>query len=64
MWATHKIWAYTFEMYPGSSGAGGGFYPPDEVIPAQTSRNKEAVLLLSEYADCPYRVINKQSTYC
>lgn len=64
MWATHKIWAYTFEMYPGSSGAGGGFYPPDEVIPAQTSRNKEAVLLLSEFADCPYRVINKQSTYC
>jgi hypothetical protein len=64
MWATHGIWAYTFEMYPGSSGAGGGFYPPDEVIPAQTSRNKEAVLLLSEYADCPYRVINKQAQYC
>ncbi|SCE89609.1 Zinc carboxypeptidase [Micromonospora haikouensis] len=64
MWATHGIWAYTFEMYPGSSGAGGGFYPPDEVIPAQTSRNKEAVLLLSEYADCPYRVIGKQAQYC
>ncbi|KKK07107.1 carboxypeptidase [Micromonospora sp. HK10] len=63
MWGTHKIWAYTFEMYPGSS-SGGGFYPPDEVIPAQTSRNKEAVLLLSEYADCPYRAIGKQSTYC
>ena len=26
-----RICAYTFEMYPGSSG-GGGFYPPDEVI--------------------------------
>lgn len=64
MWATHGIWAYTFEMYPGSSGIGGGFYPPDEIIPAQTSRNKEAVLLLSEYADCPYRVINKQAQYC
>jgi carboxypeptidase T len=63
MWATHGIWAYTFEMYPGSA-AGGGFYPPDEVIPAQTSRNKEAVLLLSEYADCPYRAIGKQSQYC
>ncbi|SBT50728.1 Murein tripeptide amidase MpaA [Micromonospora auratinigra] len=63
MWGVHKIWAYTFEMYPGSS-SGGGFYPPDEVIPAQTSRNKEAVLLLSEYADCPYRAIGKQSTYC
>ncbi len=59
----HKIWAYTFEMYPGSA-SGGGFYPPDEVIPAQTSRNREAVLLLSEYADCPYRAIGKQSQYC
>ncbi|MET7671521.1 M14 family zinc carboxypeptidase [Micromonospora luteifusca] len=63
LWATHNIWAYTFEMYPGSSG-GGGFYPPDEVIPAQTSRNREAVLLLSEYADCPYRAIGKQAQYC
>ncbi|MCM0677425.1 M14 family metallopeptidase [Micromonospora phytophila] len=63
MWGTHGIWAYTFEMYPGSAG-GGGFYPPDEVIPAQTSRNREAVLLLSEYADCPYRVIGKQGQYC
>jgi hypothetical protein len=50
-------------MYPGSSG-GGGFYPPDEVIPAQTSRNREAVLILSEYADCPYRAIGKQAQYC
>jgi murein tripeptide amidase MpaA len=63
LWANHNIFAYTFEMYPGSS-AGGGFYPPDEVIPAQTSRNREAVLILSEYADCPYRAIGKQSTYC
>ena len=63
MWAAHGIWAYTFEMYPGSS-TGGGFHPPDEVIPAQTSRNREAVLLLSEYADCPYRAIGKQSQYC
>ncbi|MBQ1072557.1 zinc carboxypeptidase [Micromonospora sp. C31] len=63
MWGQHGIWAYTFEMYPGSAG-GGGFYPPDEVIPAQTSRNREAVLLFSEYADCPYRAIGKQAQYC
>ncbi|WP_433389240.1 M14 family zinc carboxypeptidase [Micromonospora sp. KLBMP9576] len=63
MWGQHGIWAYTFEMYPGSA-SGGGFYPPDEVIPAQTSRNREAVLLISEYADCPYRVIGKQTQYC
>ncbi|MGY0231671.1 M14 family zinc carboxypeptidase [Longispora urticae] len=62
LWADQKIFAYTFEMYPSSGG--GGFYPPDEVIPAQTSRNKEAVLKLSEYADCPYRAIGKQQQYC
>ncbi|MBQ1051572.1 zinc carboxypeptidase [Micromonospora sp. C51] len=63
MWATHGIWAYTFELYPGSA-SGGGFYPPDEVIPQQTTRNREAVLILSEYADCPYRAIGKQAQYC
>jgi carboxypeptidase T len=63
MWGVHGIFAYTFEMYPGSA-SGGGFYPPDEVIPAQTSRNREAVLILSEYADCPYRATGTQGTYC
>lgn len=63
MWGNQQIWTYTFEMYPGSS-SGGGFYPPDEVIPAQTSRNKTAVLILAEYADCPYRAIGKESQYC
>lgn len=62
MWAAHGIFAYTFEMYPRSSSP--GFYPPDEVIAQETARNRAAVLLLSEYADCPYRVINAQDTYC
>ncbi|MEV6815390.1 M14 family zinc carboxypeptidase [Micromonospora sp. NPDC051296] len=63
MWAVHGIWAYTFELYP-RTASGGGFYPPDEVIAAQTSRNREAVLMLAEYADCPYRAIGKQAQYC
>jgi carboxypeptidase T len=53
----HKIFAFTFEMYPTSSNP--GFYPPDEVIGRETSRNKEAVLYLAEKADCPYSVIGK-----
>jgi hypothetical protein len=61
-YATHKIFIYTFEMYPTSSNP--GFYPPDEVIPAQTSRNREPVLYIMEQADCVYRVIGKQSQYC
>jgi hypothetical protein len=63
MWGAHKIFAYTFEMYPTSSAAG-GFYPPASVIARETARNREAALLLAEFADCPYRIINKQATYC
>lgn len=63
LWGTHKIFAYTFEMYP-RSASGGGFYPPASVITRETTRNREATLMLAEVADCPYKVIGKQSTYC
>jgi carboxypeptidase T len=63
LWGTYKIFAYTFEMYPTSSSQG-GFYPPGSVITRETSRNREAALLLAEAADCPYKVIGKQSQYC
>ncbi|MFB7588110.1 M14 family metallopeptidase [Streptomyces sp. NPDC056169] len=63
LWGTQRIFAYTFEMYPSSSG-GGGFYPPDEVIERETSRNRDAVLQLLENADCMYRSIGKQAQYC
>ncbi|MGB8981014.1 MAG: M14 family metallopeptidase, partial [Anaerolineales bacterium] len=33
LYAQHRILNYTFEMYPRTSSQG-GFYPPDEVIPA------------------------------
>ena len=62
LWGQHRIFGYTFEMYPRSSSP--GFYPPDEVIAAQTSRNREAVLQLLEFSDCPYRAIGKQVQYC
>lgn len=63
MWGAQSIFAYTFEMYP-SSASGGGFYPPDEVIATQTARNRVASLMIAEYADCPYRIIGMQATYC
>jgi carboxypeptidase T len=63
MWHDQGIWSYTFEMYPASDAAG-GFYPPDEVIPAQTARNREASLMIAEVADCPFRVIGKEVQYC
>ncbi len=63
LYGVHKIINYTFEMYP-SNSALGGFYPPDEVIPAETARNRQALLYLFEYANCPYRAIGKESQYC
>jgi carboxypeptidase T len=63
LWGVHKIFAFTFELYPGSSG-GGGFYPPASVIPTETARNRTAALMVAEAADCPYKVIGKQATYC
>ena len=50
-----------FEMFPTKNP---GFYPKDRAIAEQTARNKEAFLLLLEYADCPYRIIGKQAQYC
>ncbi|MEU7643438.1 M14 family metallopeptidase [Streptomyces huasconensis] len=63
LWGAQKIFSYTFEMYPSSAG-GGGFYPPDEVIERETSRNRDAVLQLMENADCMYRSIGKEQQYC
>jgi hypothetical protein len=62
LWGTYKIFSYTFEMYPASSNP--GFYPPDEQIVPQTTRNREAVLRFLEYSDCVYRIIGKESQYC
>ncbi|HET6703420.1 M14 family metallopeptidase [Amycolatopsis sp.] len=44
MWAQHKIWSFTFEMYP--RGSNPGFYPRDTQIVPQTTRNDQAVDIL------------------
>nr|WP_229874690.1 M14 family metallopeptidase [Amycolatopsis deserti] len=44
MWGTHKILSFTFEMYP--TGPFPGFYPPDEDIARETTRNDAAVDIL------------------
>lgn len=45
MWGEHKVLSYCFEMYP-SGGGIDGFYPPDEDIVPQTTRNDGAVDIL------------------
>ncbi|MGW5054855.1 M14 family metallopeptidase [Actinokineospora sp. NPDC004072] len=56
LWGDQRIYGYTFEMYP-SGGGLNSFYPDDSLIARETSRNKEAVLDLIGYADCPKRAI-------
>jgi hypothetical protein len=54
MWGRHRIFSYTFEMFPESGQ--GGFYPDDAFITQETSRNDAAVRIFLDYADCPYRI--------
>jgi carboxypeptidase T len=56
LWGVHRVFSFTFEMYPRSS-TGGGFYPPDEVINREVTRNRAAVLCLLNYSDNPYRIV-------
>jgi carboxypeptidase T len=62
LWGQHRIFAYTFEMYPRTANP--GFYPPDELIGRETTRNRAAVLQLLTYADCPWRIIGREAQYC
>ena len=62
LYGAHKVFTYTFEMYP--VGSSPGFYPPDEVIPTETARNRSAILYLLEKAGCAYSMIGKQAQYC
>jgi carboxypeptidase T len=53
------VFSFTFELSPNSPA-----YPPDEAIPTETGRNKEAILYAIDLADCPYRVLGKPVRQC
>jgi carboxypeptidase T len=55
LYGAHRIFAFTFEMYPPDDSP--GFYPPADVIQAQTRRNDAAVTYLVAVADNPRKVI-------
>ncbi|TYB44174.1 M14 family metallopeptidase [Actinomadura chibensis] len=57
-WGDQRIFSYTFEL------GGGSFYPAPSQIEALTQVNRDPLLILAEYADCPYRAIGKQDQYC
>ncbi|HEX9550698.1 MAG TPA: M14 family zinc carboxypeptidase [Candidatus Limnocylindrales bacterium] len=65
MYATQGIFSFTFELYPTEQVSSHADHePPDEVIAAQTARNRGALLYLIDMAACPYAAIGKASTYC
>ena len=64
MYGKHRIFSFTFEVYPPVGSGAGSHHPPDEVIAAQTARNREALLALIDYADCPYRASGTQVANC
>jgi hypothetical protein len=60
----HRIFMYTFELYPRGVTSLSRFYPPDEVITRETERNKSAILYLIDVAGCVYVPIGKIKTHC
>jgi len=66
MYGRHRIFSFTFELYPTAAAepTTDRFYPPDELIDAETRRNREALLYLLEQADCPYRSMGGAKAWC
>jgi len=65
MYGTQHIFSFTFELYPTEQVSSHADHePPDEVIAAQTARNRSALLYLIDMAACPYAAIGKAATYC
>jgi hypothetical protein len=68
LYGAQRIFSFTFEMYPGEDDYplpfASRWYPPDELIEQETTRNRDAVLYLLEQADCPYRSIGREAAFC
>lgn len=61
MYARHRIFSFTFELFPRSGGTKEAWYPADEVIARENKRNRDAVLYLMSKAWCPYSALGSQS---
>ncbi len=63
LYGVHRIFSYTFELYPPETPTvWGDHYPDDSVIPVQTERNRSAILRLIDSAACPYAVLGTKLT--
>ena len=58
MYARHRIFSYTYELYPTEKATvWGDHYPDDSRIAPETARNRSALLLLIDRAACPYTTL-------
>ena len=67
MYGRHRIFSFTWELYPPEQGTvWGDHYPPDEQIAIQTQRNRSALLYFMDLGACPYKVLGsaKDRTHC
>jgi len=64
LYGDQRIFALTVEVYPLDDSHVGGFYPPDNVIERETTRNDGAVLYFLEQVACPYRAAGLADTHC
>jgi murein tripeptide amidase MpaA len=55
MYGRHRIFSYTYELFPTEKATvWGDHYPDDSFIAPQTERNRKALLHLIDRAACPY----------
>ena len=59
LYGRHHVFSFTFELSPDTAA-----YPPDEAIPTETGRNREAILYAIDLANCPYRAIGVPVRRC
>jgi hypothetical protein len=65
LYHTYRIFSFTFELYPlDQPHLTAMVYPPYSVVPAQTARNRAALLYLIDQAGCPWATIGKAAQYC
>jgi hypothetical protein len=65
MYGAHRIFSFTWELFPPEQATvWGDHYPPDETIYRETLRNRAAMLFTIDVGNCPYRWINKTKSHC
>jgi hypothetical protein len=62
MYGVHRIFSYTYELYPPETATvWGDHYPDDSKIGPATDRNRGAILLLIDRAACPFGTLGEDS---